>query len=130
MEELKKCPRCLRALLLSDFGIDQSRKGRPRRWCKSCESEHTRNRLLLKRYGITLTEYHVLYAKQNGACGVCGAKYESSGLGGLVVDHDHATGAVRGLLCQNCNKFLGLALDSTELLQKGIEYINKHKTQT
>jgi len=130
MEEVKKCPGCDRALPLTEFGKDSTRCGKPRRWCKACESEHTRNRLLLKRYGISLVEYQILYAKQNGACGVCGNKYESSGIGGLVVDHDHNSGAVRGLLCQNCNKFLGLAFDSPELLQKGIEYINRHKTST
>jgi hypothetical protein len=44
----------------------------------------------------------------------------------LSVDHDHVTGAVRGLLCSNCNLVLGYACDDVTVLQKAIGYLRRH----
>lgn len=60
---------------------------------------------VLKTYGITGDEYWLLYEAQGGVCWIC---RRAKGLSKkLAVDHDHATGYVRGLLCTTCNKFLG-----------------------
>lgn len=45
--------------------------------------------------------------------------------GALVVDHDHTTGKVRGLLCHNCNRALGLLQDNKSYLQSAINYLKK-----
>lgn len=45
----------------------------------------------------------------------------------FVVDHDHETGKVRGLLCNSCNVMLGHSKDDVAILQKGIEYLNRMK---
>lgn len=47
-----------------------------------------------------------MYARQEGRCAICGEERPMDGRGGLHVDHDHATGEVRGLLCGNCNASL------------------------
>lgn len=82
---------------------------------------------LRNKYGITLEEYDALLAVQGGGCAICG----STEPGGpktskhFPVDHDHATGKIRGLLCNPCNKALGVFKDSPALLFKAIAYITK-----
>ena len=64
--------------------------------------------------------------KQNFVCAICGK--ENFAMGGnhsgcLVVDHDHNTGKVRGLLCHNCNRALGLFKDDPDLTQRATKYL-------
>lgn len=63
-----------------------------------------------KTYGITLEQYDEMFRQQGGACAVCGSVPKKNR---LSVDHDHATGKVRGLLCMNCN----IALERVGKLQ-------------
>ncbi len=65
--------------------------------------KRARNYQLWYRYGLTQAEYQALRKKQGGKCSICGKKQWK-----LRVDHDHKTGKVRGLLCEHCNKMLGL----------------------
>lgn len=62
-------------------------------------------RWILKTYGITSEQYEALYEAQGGCCFICKRARGISKK--LAVDHDHATGYVRGLLCTTCNKILG-----------------------
>lgn len=59
--------------------------------------------------------------EQGGVCAICGT---GNGQKMLHVDHDHGTGRVRGLLCHQCNRVLGLAHDNPELMRKAIEYLS------
>lgn len=68
--------------------------------------EEHRARDLMRRYGITLAEWDALLERQGGHCAFCPATVGFRG-GRLLVDHDHETGAVRGLLCYRCNTALG-----------------------
>lgn len=63
--------------------------------------------------------YEQLLAEQGGGCGICGEKSEQR----LSVDHDHATGQVRGLLCRGCNMGLGGFQDDTVRLRRAVEYL-------
>jgi hypothetical protein len=77
----------------------------------------------LKRlYGLTLDEYQDMLAKQNGKCAIC-AVHEDSVTRKFSVDHDHKTGKIRGLLCNNCNTGIGNLRDSIELLEQAIRYL-------
>ena len=78
---------------------------------------------LMKYYGITREAYDALYKAQDGKCAIC--KQECSRGRELSVDHCHATGRVRGLLCATCNIALGLMEDNTALLNAAIEYLEK-----
>lgn len=69
-------------------------------------------------------KYKELLVMQDDKCKGCN-KQQTELSKALVVDHDHSTGAVRGLLCDNCNKVLGLANDSKETLQNLINYLAK-----
>lgn len=58
------------------------------------------------RYGMPEGEYDAMLARQGGTCAICHVLPEKSGKGVLHIDHDHATGTVRGLLCNRCNSAL------------------------
>lgn len=70
---------------------------------------HARSRrhYLRSLYGLGETDYAALLERQGGGCGACEVSAEMVGRRYLLVDHDHATGAVRGLLCPKCNTIAG-----------------------
>lgn len=73
-----------------------------------------------------------LHDSQNGLCAICNkpeTAFMKTKTMFLAVDHDHATGEVRGLLCTNCNNGLGRFNDNIELLQKAIQYIEKSRPE-
>ncbi|HEV2178334.1 MAG TPA: endonuclease VII domain-containing protein [Stellaceae bacterium] len=86
-----------------------------------------RRRRNLRTYGLTEEMYSALLASQNGSCAICGSADPRGKRGSKYfhVDHDHSTGAVRGLLCLNCNTALGLFSDSAQVLLKAREYLQK-----
>lgn len=83
-----------------------------------------------KKYGITEEEFGIYWVAQKGKCAICEQALRlplaSKGqpLDVVAVDHDHSTGLVRGLLCNACNKGLGLFKDNPINLQKAKEYLN------
>jgi hypothetical protein len=79
-------------------------------------------RALRQKFGMSIAHYESLLAKQGGRCAIC-RKEKSGGNKRLSVDHDHATGKVRGLLCDTCNHGLGSFYDEASLLQKAAAYV-------
>jgi len=77
---------------------------------------------LRRRYNISLDDYNKLLASQDFSCAIC-RTHVSELRRRLSVDHNHVTGKVRGLLCDQCNLLLGKACDNIDLLYKVIEYI-------
>jgi hypothetical protein len=80
----------------------------------------------MKKYGITLKEYRIMFFKQNKRCGVCGRKQRPKERM-FDIDHDHKTRKVRGIICNCCNFLLGYAKDNTDILHKAIRYLEKHR---
>lgn len=87
--------------------------GPPRRTAEQKEATQ-RNWRLQRQYGITEAQYDALAEAQQGRCALCGVvpkrrRARMNGLPwrGLVVDHDHCTRRVRGLLCMGCNVAMG-----------------------
>jgi len=86
------------------------------------EAYPNRRKAILKyRYGITPEDFEVLFFKQNGKCAICRVEYHLT----MHIDHDHVTGKVRGLLCNNCNRGLGHFKDSYQTLANAIQYLRK-----
>lgn len=87
--------------------------------CTPCLKWVGRRRMLAKNYGLTPDAFQALIDRQNGVCAICGEAPDA----GPVVDHDHQTGAIRGILCGSCNKGLGMFGDSTQRLRAAITYL-------
>jgi hypothetical protein len=87
-------------------------------WRKA-NPEKYRDQYLRNTFGMTLAEYEALLAKQGGVCAICGHPPKHL----LAVDHDHANGKVRGLLCTPCNTGIGHLKDSPIRMRRAAEYI-------
>jgi hypothetical protein len=88
-----------------------------------------RERKLKHRYGLTQAQYDEILAEQGGGCAICGKTETDSTGRPLSVDHNHRTNEVRGLLCGNCNRALGLFQDDITLLRRAITYLNYHNNK-
>lgn len=132
---MKVCPKCGTTKLREDFYTKSD--GRPTSWCKTCtkvqaasweqdnyeaKQQRDRARRFRDKYGITLEDYDHMLEEQGEVCAIC---REPCSLGALCVDHDHETGAVRGLLCRSCNGGLGLFKDDRGLLGAASKYLEK-----
>lgn len=86
------------------------------------DMKNKRKHYLNKAYKLTLEEWNDLATKQENRCAICG-KHRQEIFRGLMVDHDHKTGKVRGLLCFHCNAGMGNLRDDVQILQKAIAYL-------
>lgn len=108
--------------------------------CKPCYRKRTKayrdrvkdkekvwsRRASLKRYGLTPEQYEEMLEAQGGVCTICGGAPGPVGPASvLVVDHDHETNLVRGLLCANCNSGLGYMQDNPAILERAAEYLRR-----
>ena len=96
---------------------------------ESQSPERKRELHLRRKYDISLEEYDQMVELQGDKCALCpatkpGGKHNNAN---WCVDHDHVTGKVRELLCNDCNMVLGIIKDSPEHLGRMITYILKHK---
>ena len=87
-----------------------------------------KNYLLKKTYGISLGDYTKKWIEQNGKCIICNIgsfPIDKMFDRVLVLDHDHKTNQVRGLLCNSCNRALGLLKDNPTFTQNATNYLNQ-----
>lgn len=89
----------------------------------------------MENYGIDTQEYQRLLVSQGGGCAICGGQETSiddrSGKPRmLAVDHNHATGKVRGILCSHCNRAIGLLGDSVNTVQSALMYLEAHASSS
>lgn len=132
-KEGKVCTECGRYKLFDEFYRRSCVSDGFNPKCKDCVKVYdprtlSRIRQRFRKYGITKEEYNRLLSDQQGVCAVC-RQPESQMFNGklreLSIDHSHLTGQVRGLLCQTCNSGIGMMKESTEILRKAIEYLEK-----
>lgn len=129
-----RCRKCLNEKPLDQF----ARQNMPcrlyyRRICKECQRNdvqllrrhrRTSRRYCCKAYGITLEQFETMVSEQKGMCALC-----CRPLGDMrqTIDHDHDTGAIRGIVHWQCNLVLGHANDDPAVLVRAIRYLAKHK---
>lgn len=80
-------------------------------------------------FGIGLAEYGDMLVTQNGVCAICRSpekEERNEKKKALAVDHDHATGKIRGLLCSACNTGIGKFQDKPKVLRAAADYLDRH----
>lgn len=97
--------------------------GHRRMYCDACQGTQAWRQMKHK-YGLSLEEYKAMLTEQGGVCKIC--KRPDELRSHLSVDHCHATGKIRGLLCDRCNTSLGKFRDDPELLRKAADYLEAH----
>jgi len=141
---MKICTRCNIGRPESDFWIDR-RRNKLKSVCKPCSPAQAREwralnplaekrryqrdkvavreRHLIRKYGVTLADYDAMLQAQDGKCAICQAPEAAQFKGVFHVDHCHASGAVRGLLCRGCNHMLGVVGDDPTKLLRAVTYL-------
>jgi hypothetical protein len=107
------CKRCTTEFIAKRLGA---------KWCSDyCKQSGRDGRKYALKYSYRLTpqEYQKLVDNQNGQCAIC------KEITKLVVDHNHISGEIRGLLCHLCNTGLGLFKDDSNRLKGAIKYMAK-----
>lgn len=99
---------------------------------RSKNPDYETNRKLKERYGITPEKYTELLVVQGNRCAICGneetARHNrSKKVQKLAVDHDHLTGKIRGILCQECNRGIAKFHEDISRLRGAIDYLSKYK---
>lgn len=152
MPDLRRCNKCKRKKLPSEFSRSKNKSA----WCRSCCSKNAKkwrvanierarafdrdrqNRQRtpegkewarfyrwLTRHGLRPDDYGALFEAQGGKCAICKARPQPGKF--LHIDHDHKTGLVRGLLCRGCNMGLGCFQDNTSSLYEAVDYVTKYQ---
>lgn len=97
------------------------------KYCKDeCKDTGLQNAYFFRQYKIGVKDYEQLLENQDHKCKICeseGFLMKGCHIIKLVVDHCHTTGKVRGLLCHNCNRAIGLLHDKAQNLLNAIEYL-------
>lgn len=91
------------------------------------QRKRQRRRTRERVYGLSHDQFEAMVTAQGGACAICGTQ-PSDPERGLVVDHDHTTGAVRALLCNQCNSGIGMLKDDAARCIAAAEYLTRHAT--
>ena len=140
---MKQCTKCLLTKPIDEFWKDNRGYGDGHNSrCKTCHRDYARRyrqgrpnierqryqsdkegaweRHLRNTFGIDAKIYNAIFDMQSGRCAICNSLPNKQH---LSVDHDHATGQIRGLLCQSCNRMLGYGQDNSAILQAGVNYL-------
>lgn len=123
-----QCRVCKQEKALELFPKNNTYKNGRASICKDCQNLKAREYRqqnpeikMAKKYKTSKERVKELYSY--GRCFICGIDKERRR---FCIDHNHTTGKVRGLLCDNCNKGLGCFNDNSETLKQAIEYLNKY----
>jgi len=117
--ELLSCTRCHteKPATAEYFPLHNKKRNGLDSWCRACRSEY-RNANCRGKFRNVITDVKLQEIKSSTTeCVICGTA------GPLVVDHDHVTGQVRGMLCNHCNRGLGHFRDDPTLLEFAAQYL-------
>lgn len=124
---LRRCWRCKERKFLDEFPTHKNKPGGKGYTCRQCETDHKRETWgHLRTYKITRADYDRILTEQGGVCAICKQPGKSSNRSErMAVDHDHATGEVRGLLCGTCNTLLGKLEQKPGWLISALTYLGQ-----
>lgn len=131
----KLCRTCDQVKPIADFWKNQtaciacSKIKQKTKWASRTPKKRLEQHLKYK-YGITHDEFREAWDAQQGACAICRVElpdlmaYDNRRRG-YAIDHNHETGAFRGVLCLKCNSLLGMASESTDVLHAAVRYLSE-----
>lgn len=125
---MKYCARCAEIKPIDDFGSNRAEPSGRASYCRPCHNRamaeikakkhgSVRGYHLERRYGLTEEEVAALHDGQGGFCLICLHRHAGH------VDHDHASGEIRGVLCFRCNAALGQFKDDPGILRSAVDYL-------
>lgn len=124
--EVKARIKLAAARIYRNPGGKEKALARSRKFRKTEKGKLTNLKSVLSRYGLTFETYTAILRLQGECCAIC--KLHMSQMDRRIcVDHDHETGAVRALLCNNCNAGIGYFRENVGYLEIAITYLKKHK---
>lgn len=148
MKLTKTCSFCKEIFPATSEYFYKSKKGKfgLKSRCKKCRDDYNKTyrkknyekrriselkSRLFTNFGLSLKNYNKMLEKQNNVCAICGCPEKNKAWSGIIkrlsIDHNHKTGKIRGLLCDNCNRGLGYFKENTLILVKTIEYLQQFK---
>lgn len=138
---LKTCSKCQESKPLTEFYARTVSVDGFQNSCKVCQKHHSktyaqqnpdqvRKWKLKAYYQLEPGDYEQMLKAQNGRCAICQTSTPGGRFNRFNVDHNHATGKVRGLLCGNCNRGLGYLKDNESILLKAALYLSNHYDDT
>lgn len=142
----KRCRKCLTDKPVNQFWINRTNRDGLQHLCRECSKTavysyrttldgmvsvvRTRHKHALSRYRLTENDYNAMPMAQDGLCAICERPErvldQKGGLRRLAIDHCHATGTVRALLCAHCNHAIGKLGDDPRLLRRAADYLETH----
>lgn len=117
---LQRCPKCGITKTIAEFNKGTRANGTGS-YCKGCAYIHH----VCRTYKISRDAYLEMVERADGLCEMCGEMPTR-----LVVDHDHDTNEVRGLICDRCNHFLGIVETKPNTIKQAETYLANHATKT
>ena len=140
---MKVCKKCGELKPLSEYSHKRPKGRKPglqprckacclvdtKQWRENQSIDRIKDLYLQRTYGVTIQWYQDTLALNNNTCPLCGKAFLFQGdLCGdsPVVDHDHKTGKVRGILCNECNRGLGYFHDNPAALLNAASYITEN----
>jgi hypothetical protein len=85
---------------------------------------------LKSKYNMTEDDYNIMYTAQEGRCAICSTDTPTGKWKVFAIDHCHESGKIRGLLCNECNRGMGLLKDSVAIVKATLQYLLSHKKET
>lgn len=150
MENGRNCSKCLEFFEWSNFYKKSNGPNGHTTECKQCTKKYqdtrrierakylreyrknnpdkTKQHIVKSKYGLSKEKYEELILSSNGLCQSCGEPesfMKNGEVRSLSIDHDHNTGAVRGLICNSCNRAIGFAKENADRLQACAEYLRR-----
>lgn len=115
------CPACEQPVAHEDYVRNRRTASGFGSRCKACDRVSNSESYFYRRHGLTKRQVAEIRADQDNRCAICGEANPQH------LDHDHATGVTRQLLCQRCNQGLGLLRDDPALLRAAAGYVEEHR---
>jgi hypothetical protein len=90
---------------------------------REANPEYSRRKNLYQKYGLNIEKFDAMLAGQDGRCAICFEEFTQT----PCIDHNHDTGAVRGLLCEDCNQGIGRLKDSIPRVKAALAYLIEYE---